>query len=194
MLRKGHGKGAGVPRIETLPVDELPEGVPAVTEEPLPPSGTPERLASGRFVKGARSAQSKGGHALAGQSKLARSIGIAGGEADAAFQKYRRYAVAFRRSHVQKLALTVGGGHCGAAPASMVESAALQLAASRFLYDTAGGDAKKFAQASKLMNESRQNLLAAYELCAREALARKAAAALPTGRSKLEAAFGDDAE
>jgi hypothetical protein len=28
-LRTGHGKGAGAPRIEVLPVDELPAGVSA---------------------------------------------------------------------------------------------------------------------------------------------------------------------
>lgn len=188
-LRKGHGRGAGQPRIEVLPADELPEGIPA---PPLPEHAPtrPERLPNGHFVKGARSAQSKGGHALAGLSKLARSIGIAGGEADAAFEKYKRWAVAFRRSHIQNLAQTAGGGRCDAAPSSMVESAALQLAASRFLFDTANGDTKKLNLASKMANDSRQNLLAAHELCAREAVARRLQE--PRKHSEIEAAFGSD--
>jgi hypothetical protein len=55
----------------------------------------------------------------------------------------------------------------------VVASAALQLAASRYLFDLAGqGNPDLFAVASKLANDSRQNLLAAHELCAREAKAR----------------------
>lgn len=186
-LRKGHGRGAGQPRIEVLPPDELPAGIPALPLPEQAPVGK-ERLPNGHFVKGARSAQSKGGHALAGLSKLARSVGITGGEADAAFEKYKRWAVAFRRSHIQSLAQTVGGGRCDAAPSSMVESGALQLAASRFLFDTANGDTKKLNLASKMANDSRQNLLAAHELCAKEAVARKQQQ--PRGRSEIEAAFG----
>jgi hypothetical protein len=55
-----------------------------------------------------------------------------------------------------------------------VSTAALQLAASRYLSDQggAGGDAKLLIDASKLANDSRQNLLAAHELAAREAKAR----------------------
>lgn len=187
-LRKGHGRGAGQPRIEVLPVDELPDGIPAPAA-PAEPPATTERLPNGHFLKGARVAQSKGGRAVAGISKLARSIGIT--DADEAFKPYQRWAVAFRRSQVQVLAQTVGGGHCGASPSSMVESAALQLAASRFLFATAHGDTKKLNLASKMANDSRQNLLAAHELCALEAKARKATEALSPARSKVEEAFGD---
>ncbi len=68
------------------------------------------------------------------------------------------------------LARTVGGGVCGPAPASIIASAALQLAASRFAYEVLGD----VALGSKLSNDSRQNLLAAHELCAREAQSRQA--------------------
>jgi hypothetical protein len=56
----------------------------------------------------------------------------------------------------------------------MVASAALQLAASRFLFDQGAstGDAATLKTASQLANDSRQNLLAAYELAQREAAAR----------------------
>jgi len=73
----------------------------------------------------------------------------------------------FATAEVERLARTVGGGICGAAPASLVQSAALQLAASRAAF--AAGDA---TQGSRLANDSRQNLLAAHELAAREAKAR----------------------
>lgn len=50
------------------------------------------------------------------------------------------------------------------------------MAASRFAFDQAAstGEAGLFALASKLADASRQNLLAAHELCAREAKARPA--------------------
>jgi hypothetical protein len=56
----------------------------------------------------------------------------------------------------------------------MVASAALQLAWSRYLSDlsAASGDPELAVTASRLANDSRQNLLAAHELCAREAQAR----------------------
>src|SRR5664280_1536827 len=52
-----------------------------------------------------------------------------------------------------------------------------QLGASRYLHDQAKktGNAKQFIESSSLGNDSRQNLLAAHELCAREAKARIAA-------------------
>jgi hypothetical protein len=57
-----------------------------------------------------------------------------------------------------------------------VASAALQLAASRFAFEVLGD----MQLGSRLANDSRQNLLAAHELCAREALSRpKAPAAVP---------------
>jgi hypothetical protein len=55
-----------------------------------------------------------------------------------------------------------------------VSSAAIQLGASRYLSDLGAktGDAKLLSQGSKLANDSRQNLLAAHELCARETESR----------------------
>jgi hypothetical protein len=56
-----------------------------------------------------------------------------------------------------------------------VASAALQLAWSRYFSDQAAltGDPDLALTASRLADASRQNLLAAHELCAREADARK---------------------
>ena len=55
----------------------------------------------------------------------------------------------------------------------MVESAALAMAASRFVHCLASetGDAAMFKQASALANDARQNELAAWELAARESKA-----------------------
>lgn len=61
----------------------------------------------------------------------------------------------------------------------MVASAGLQLAASRWAFDRGAeqNDASLIKLGSSLANDSRQNLLAAYELATREAAARQAAAA-----------------
>jgi hypothetical protein len=168
-LRSGHGKGAGVPRLEVLPADELPNGVQVDVQD----ASTSERKANGTWTKGARTDQAKGGHSRAGVTRLARRMGLAGIDSDPTFAPYRRAAADFRRTHVTGLARSVGGGFCGPAPASIIASAAWQLAASRFLFDTAHGDVDKLTAASKLANDSRQNLLAAHELCAREATARR---------------------
>ena len=66
------------------------------------------------------------------------------------------------------------GGSVGPAPSTIVASAGLQLAASRWAFDRGAeqNDASLFKLGSTLANDSRQNLLAAYELATREAAAR----------------------
>jgi hypothetical protein len=73
-----------------------------------------------------------------------------------------------------QLAATVGGGRVGPGPASIVASASIQLGASRYLADLGAqmGSAKLLREAANLANDSRQNLLAAHELAAKEAKAR----------------------
>jgi hypothetical protein len=105
--------------------------------------------------------------------------------ADPRFEPYASAARGFRREHLAELARTVGGGFCGPGPASVVASASLQLAASRFAFEILGD----MALGSRLADASRQNLLAAWELCAAEATARRAAAA-PTATAALAVAFG----
>ncbi len=163
-LRTGHGNGAGTPRIEVLPVDELPIGVhaPALAEH------TGERDDGGRFAPGARTAQSAGGAASREQTRLARRLSLGDTFADPRFEPYAKAARAFRRAQVTRLARDVGGGTCGPAPASIVASASLQLAASRFAFEVLGD----MTLGSTLADASRQNLLAAHELAAREAAAR----------------------
>jgi hypothetical protein len=171
-IRTGHGTGKGQPRVEVLPVDELPDGVPAPTLEPP----TNERTRDGRFKKGAQAIQRQGALARKGTTRLSAKLGLEQIESDPAFEKYKRAAADFRRTQVTHLARNVGGGTCGPAPASMVASAAWQLAASRFLFDNARGRTEWMKLASQLSNDSRQNLLAAHELCAKEAKSRPAPA------------------
>ena len=170
-LRSGHGTGAGVPRIEVLPVDELPAGVPADALK----ESRPTHDARGKFTKGNALAR-LGGQARRGKTRLAERMGLAKLPEGSAFRPYKAAAVSFRRAQCAELARTVGGGVCGPAPSSLIASAALQLAWSRYLGDVAAteGDADLALKASRLAEASRQSLLAAHELCAREAEARAA--------------------
>lgn len=164
-LRTGHGNGAGVPRIEVLPVDELPAGVPGHAR-PESPGDRDER---GLFARGNKLSV-EGGRSKAGQTRLAHRLRLGDSFADPRFEPYARSAVAFRRAQITTIAASVGGGTCGPAPSSMVASAALQLAGSRFAFEILGD----MQLGSRLANDSRQNLLAAHEIAAKEATARQA--------------------
>lgn len=167
-LRTGHGNGAGVPRVEVLPADEQPAPVPA---QPVRLNRRPDgTIADGET---ARLLGARGGAARVSRARLTSALGLADLAADAAFAPYRAEGDHFVKAHLSELARGAGG-EVGPGPSSIVASAGLQLAASRFLSDRASkdGDAKLFAQASSLANDSRQNLLAAHEMAVREAKAR----------------------
>ena len=68
-LRTGHGTGAGMPRIEVLPVDELPNGVPSNAQK-ASPSDFDER---GKFAPG-NALSRQGGRARAGKTRLAERM------------------------------------------------------------------------------------------------------------------------
>lgn len=167
-LRRGHGRGAGQPRIEVLPADELPAPLPAV---PVPV----RRRANGTVAdsESAKALGRRGGHAKAGAVRLVDSLGLSKLAEGSAFAPYRDAADAFVRLHLGELA-KAAGGEVGPGPSTMVGSAGLQLAASRFCFDrgAADGDPSLMKLGSQLANDSRQNLLAAYELATREAQAR----------------------
>lgn len=183
-VRAGHGAGAGRPHVEVLPADELPAGLPAPAW--LPQAG--ERAGRGRFAKGATSAQAAGGRARAGSVRLARTLGLSPPPDTSAFAPYRRQAAAFRRAHVAQLARSVGGGYCGPGPSSIVATAAWQLALSRYILDKAeSATSADLVIASRLGNESRQNLLAAHELTAKEAKARPKQNATQTALAAITA-------
>ncbi|MCA9622198.1 MAG: hypothetical protein KC731_24410 [Myxococcales bacterium] len=111
--------------------------------------------------------------------KLARLLGFAKLDKDHPFRPYARLAVEWRDDQATELAATFGGGQLSPGVNSIVASAALSLAASRYLHDQAAekSDAKLFAQSARLADQSRQAILTAHELAAREARARTT----PTG-------------
>jgi hypothetical protein len=167
-LRTGHGNGAGEPRVEVLPADELPA--------PIPGAADPVARRSDGTVAGSEAARllgARGGRRSAARARLVSALGLSELAADAAFAPYRAAGDAFVAEHLTALA-SQAGGHVGPGPSSIVASAGVQLMASRFFSDKAAttGDASLFTLASSLANASRQNLLAAYELAVREAKAR----------------------
>jgi hypothetical protein len=182
-LRTGHGNGAGAPRVEVLPADELPGPVP---------SAVPHQAATLAFRQDgkiadketAREMGRRGGAAKARRVRLIDSLGLKKIADDATFKPYRDAAEEFVSHHRASLAKQAGG-ELGPAPSTMVASAGLQLAASRWAFDrgAAENDAALIKLGSALANDSRQNLLAAYELATREAAAR------PRGRVDPLATF-----
>jgi hypothetical protein len=170
-LRNGHGTGAGVPRVEVLPADEQPAGVPA----PARPAALRDN--AGRFQAGAGTSElaREGARAAHESRQLAALLGLWTPPDDHAFAPYARLAREWRDAHMATLSATVAGGSVGPGPASIVSTAALQMAASRWLFDRGAeaGDARMLTDASRLGDASRQGLLAAHELAAREAAARQ---------------------
>lgn len=118
----------------------------------------------------------RGGLAKARRIRLIDTLGLAKIAEDSAFGPYRASAEEFVAYHMVQLA-AVAGGTVGPAPSTMVASAALQLAASRYCFDqfalTPDRDWAKTG--STLANDSKSMLLAAYELAVREAAARASA-------------------
>jgi hypothetical protein len=186
-LRNGHGTGAGVPRIEVLPADEQPDPIPATVAVTV---AAVERRENGTLG-----------------ADLAKLLGSLGGRAKAAAMvPYVEIATRFVEQHLPALAAQAGG-EVGPGPSSVVTSAALQLGASRWAFDRATKKrctikmrTELLKLSSQLANDSRQNLLAAYELAVREAKARSLApldASDPlkaTGSGGLEIAPDDGSE
>jgi hypothetical protein len=123
----------------------------------------------------------KGGLSKARKVRLIDSLGLTTLAAEATFAPYRTAAEEFVKAHLASLA-TQAGGMVGTGPSTMVASAGLQLAGSRWAFDQGGaaGDPALIKLGSTLANDSRQNLLAAYELATREAKGR------PRGARSLE--------
>lgn len=164
-LRKGHGTGAGVPRIEVLPADELPPVTPALTVRP-------GRGPDGRFLPGnteARAQRVRPGPRGTGALRAAPE-----------FEVYSRWGKSYARHRRGELA-RAHGGEISAGVGALVESASLALAASRYLGALAAqtSDPELFKRSSALANDARQNELAAWELASREAKVRPQSATVP---------------
>lgn len=168
-IRSGHGKGKGTPHVEVSPVDELPDGVPAPARQDSPG----DRGEAGRFAPGNQLSK-VGGHARAGHVRLSSKIGLRAIPPDSPFRSYARSAASFRRAQCAALAASVGGGLCGPGPSGIIVLAARAFAWSTYASDIAAetGDVEMQLKADRLGQTMRQHLLAAQELCAREAMAR----------------------
>lgn len=160
-LRKGHGKGRGQPRIEVLPADELPPGIPA------PDGFQLSRRARAKQRKRLSAIMGPGGAGVADHQNVA---------------PYRALAEQLQRDEVERLALEVGGGVCTVGVESLVTFWARQASSAAWARAmaeeaTAGGDQRLAAylasQAKAQEDSARQNRLAAHELCFREASARQ---------------------
>lgn len=170
-IRTGHGKGKGRPHVE-VPRDSMPKPVPA------PPALDAAPLVfrqNGQIADAAtaRALGAKGGEAKARRVRLIDSLGLAKIAEDAAFAPYRTAAEGFVEAHLAELA-KLAGGIVSSGPSTIVASAALQLAASRFCFDKAAqsGDVNLLSIGSRLATDSRQNLLAAYAQAVLEAEGR----------------------
>jgi len=158
-LRTGHGRGAGSPRIEVLPPDELPPASSANT-------GRRERGPDGKFLPGNTVARSRrlrpGPRGLVGVDQTSDE-----------FRPFARWGARYGAHRRRELASS-HGGEISAGVGAIIESAAQAMAASRYLQTLASqkNDPELFKQASQLASTARQHELAAWELAARECQAR----------------------
>lgn len=92
---------------------------------------------------------------------------------DPRYRPFARWGARYGAHRRQELA-ELHGGKISAGVGAMVESAALALAASRFVHLLAAetGDPELFKQAAGMASTARQDELAAWELAAREAAGR----------------------
>jgi len=176
--------GAG-PRIETRPFDEIPAPVPAVEADV---SGLARRQnGTSADSESAKKLGSLGGRAKATKVRFARSMGLLGYLENPDFEPFRKEAEAFRRFHCAELAKKAGGV-CDSGPSSIVASAALALAASRFLYAKAArtGETDLFVSAARLADSSKQALAMAREMAIADAKARPKSYADPLAKWRSE--------
>lgn len=137
--------------------------------------------AAGAAIANARGKPfAKGNKAAKGRKPALASIGVPLSSADPAYARALRHAARYRRRRCSELARSFGG-YLSAGASSLVASASLALAASRYLYEVAAttGDADTLKRASALANDARQGELAALELASRESAARPKATVDP---------------
>ena len=181
-LRTAHGTaragGASVV-VEVPPADELRPFQAQGQTQPSAPFGG-RRNAFKRGSEQAKRAGAKGGASRANKAALRAQLSKLGlGDLATApeFTTYITEAEDFRSAQAAELA-ELAGGMCGVGPSSMVATAALQLAGSRYLFVIAGREkdaelaVKIFARAASLGDSSRQNILAAYHLAELQARSR----------------------
>lgn len=172
--RKAHGEAArlgAVVVVEGLPASELPVGVP----DPSRPVAARDSAGLLQPSPGTTALAREGGRRSAEARKLRRLLGLADFPEDHPYQGYHALARELRDDHAEQVAATIGGGQLSPGVSSIIASASLALAASRYLYDLGAdrGDPTLLGQAARLADQSRTSLLTAHELAAREAAARE---------------------
>jgi hypothetical protein len=171
-LRAGREERTGAPlRVEVLPADEQPVGVPAPTEPARPQEAVGMGRSSGKIADRSLAAElgRRGGQARAAKARELRALsglGLLGATPDV-LRPYLDAALEFAVSEVERLARECGGGVCPQNAAALVQAGARAMAASCAAY--AAGD---LALGAKLGAELRQHLLGARELTVREAQSR----------------------
>jgi hypothetical protein len=175
-LRTAHGTAAehgALVVVETLPASEQPVGVPDVTGLDVPPEPPAARRADGTFADRSVAAElgRRGGLARARRARQLRALDGLGlhGEPPDVLRPYLDDAEAYAAHEVERLARDDGGGVCPPNASAMVQQAALAMAGSRVSF--ASGD---LVTGARLGAEVRSCLLAARELCVREAETRRA--------------------
>lgn len=176
-LRAAHGRSREFGRVtasETVPARELPPASPVV-------AGPSDRDERGRFVRGNGAHQRKRVRPGARGRVSSEALGLTTHQSYAAFERWGRRYAAHRRAELA----TLHGGELSAGVGALVESAALALAASRYLYALGAAvpltksratKADFLAQAARLQAEARATERDAWAIAALEAEARRASA------------------
>lgn len=185
-LRKGHGNGAGQPRIEVMPVDELPD--------PIPLQAPPLQRAEKGKIKDSATAKElgrRGGLARQHKLRFIAALGLKKLPDEAELTPYIRNGEGWLKVKSAELA-AIAGGNVGVGVSSILSTAARQYVASIYLFDLGteiGGvsGANLMHKAGILGNDARQNLLAAHELAIKEGKLRAEMA--QAGLNPFEAIF-----
>lgn len=182
--RSAHGKArrlGALVVVETCPANELPAASPSTTVQA-------QRDSAGRFLRGNRIATGK---------RL--RPGIRGTldalKPDPAFVVFLRWARRYSAARRAELARAHGGElSCGVG--SLIESASLALAASRFVAARGAerADPAMLAQSARLSEQAKQLELSAWELASREAKARADQQGDAPAWQAVVEAFGADDE
>lgn len=165
---RDRGEGRGV-RVAMTKPDEI---------NPINPHEGAARLAESMERKNPNSFPSGPSPAKVRKTKLA-VMGLSSEILDKGDPRYAaciRLANSYRKSRTREYCIS--HGYVSSGVSALLASSAMALAGARYLYEVASqaegvGKAEILKKASSLSDSSRQSELAAWELCAREAVVRK---------------------
>lgn len=165
---RDRGEGRGV-RVAMTKPDEI---------NPIDPHEAAERLAESMERKNPHSFPTGPSPAKTRKTKLA-VMGLSSEVLDRGDKRYAaciRMANSYRKSRTREYCIS--HGYVSSGVSALLASSAMALAGARFLYELASaaegaGTAEILKKAASLSDSSRQSELAAWELCAREAVVRR---------------------